>query len=59
MPMKRGASPTILRANIAEGVRSFKRTGTFGNSRPASMRAALRQIAAAAYHKQRQSKGKG
>jgi len=51
MPLKKGKSKSAISANIREMIRSFKKTGKIGNTQPRSMKAALRQAAAAAYRK--------
>lgn len=56
MPFRSGKSKSILRENIAEGMRSYKHKGSFGNSGPISKEDAMRRVVAAAYAKQRESK---
>lgn len=51
MPLKAGSSAKTRSTNIAEMIRSFKKTGKIGNSSPGSMKKAVSQAAAAAYRK--------
>ena len=55
MPLKSGSSEKVRSTNIAELVRSFKRTGRIGNSEPKSKAAAVKQAVAIAYRKSRET----
>ncbi len=55
MPLKSGTSDKTRSTNIAEMLRSFKQSGRIGNSKPASMKKAVSQAAAAAYRVQRET----
>ena len=57
MPLKSGSSPAVFKSNLAEAFHSYREKGTFGNSGPISPDDARKRILAAAYSKQRQSKG--
>ena len=57
MPLQSGSSKKVFQSNIAEAYRSYKEKGTFGNSGPIAPDDARKRILAAAYSKQRQSKG--
>lgn len=60
MPLKSGSSAKTRSTNIAEVLRSFKKTGRIGNSEPGSMKKAQEQAVAIAYRKAREtSAGKG
>lgn len=56
MPLLSGKSEAIFRANVKEGLGSFKNKGSFGSSGPISKDDARKRILAAAYAKQRESK---
>jgi len=58
MPLKTGKSQAVIGKNIAEMIRSFKKTGTIGNTRPKNMEEALKIAQAAAFTKARTPKGK-
>ena len=51
MPLKRGSSQKTISSNIGEMVRSFKKKGKIGTSKPGSVGAATKQAAAIAYSK--------
>jgi hypothetical protein len=53
MPLKSGSSEKVKSTNIRELLHSFKQSGRIGNSKPASMSAAVKQAAAIAYRKAR------
>jgi hypothetical protein len=53
MPLKPGGARETISGNIAEMLRSWKRTGKIGNTSPRSMKEARRIAAAAAYTKAR------
>jgi hypothetical protein len=53
MPLKKGRGQSTISSNIAEMMRSWKRTGKIGNTTPKSSKHAQRIAAAAAYSKSR------
>lgn len=53
MPLLAGTGTKVHGANVRELVRSFKKTGKLGTSRPGSMKKALAQANAIAYRKAR------
>ena len=55
MPLKRGHSRKVISENIRELMRSYWREGRIGRSRPGSTRKAVKQAAAIAYRKARES----
>jgi hypothetical protein len=55
MPLKAGKSKKTISSNIREIIRSYKRTGRIGTSRPKSLTEAMRQASAIAYSKARES----
>lgn len=57
MPLKRGSSPKTVSANIGEMVRSYKKKGKIGSSKPKSVGAAAKQAAAIAYEKAGNAQG--
>lgn len=57
MPLKKGSSQKTISGNIGEMVRSFKKTGKIGTSRPKSKAAAMKQAAAIAYSTAGKAKG--
>ena len=58
MPFKSGRSQATISKNIAECIRSYKKTGKIGNTRPKSLSHAVKICQAAAYSSARRSKGK-
>lgn len=57
MPLKRGSSQKTISANIGEMVRSYKKKGSIGSSKPKSVEAATKQAAAIAYDKAGKTRG--
>jgi hypothetical protein len=55
MPLKSGSSAKTRSTNIRELLHSFKQSGRIGNSKPGSMKAAVKQAAAIAYRKARET----
>lgn len=55
MSLSAGSSPKTRSTNIKEMLHAFKQTGRIGNSKPGNMRQAVRQAAAAAYRKARET----
>ncbi|HUV84644.1 MAG TPA: hypothetical protein VMV86_02995 [Methanosarcinales archaeon] len=58
MPLKKGRSQATISKNIAECIRSYKRSGKIGNTSPKSLKHAMSICQAAAYTSARRSKGK-
>ena len=58
MPFKSGRSQATISKNIAECIRSYKKSGKIGNTRPKSLSHAVKICQAAAYSSARRSKGK-
>lgn len=56
MPFKKGKSKKVVSENISEGMRSYKKKGTFGTSTPPNAEKARSQIVAAALKKAGRSK---
>lgn len=57
MPLKKGSSQKTISGNIGELVRTFKKSGKIGTSKPKSKDAAVKQAAAIAYSKAGKSRG--
>ncbi len=55
MPLKRGNSRKVISENIRELMHTYKREGHMGRSRPPSSGKAVKQAAAIAYRKARES----
>ncbi len=55
MPLKSGSSPKTRSTNIKELLHAFKQSGRIGSSKPGSMTAAVKQAAAIAYAKARET----
>lgn len=49
MPLDRSKSEDALRSNISELIRSYKRTGRIGNTKPSTIAKARKMALAAAY----------
>jgi len=56
MPLKEGGSQQVISQNIAECIRSWRRTGKIGDIRPKNAAHAQEICAAAAYAKARETK---
>ena len=56
MPFKSGSSKATISKNIAECIRSYKKSGKVGNARPRNLKHAMRICSAAAYTSARKSK---
>lgn len=57
-PLKKGRSQATISKNIAECIRSYKKSGKVGNTHPKSLKHAMKICQAAAYTSARRSKGK-
>jgi hypothetical protein len=55
MPLRRGHSRKVISENIRELMRTYKRDGRIGRSRPPTTRKAVKQAAAIACRKARES----
>ena len=55
MPLKKGSSQATIGSNIAECIRSYKKTGKIGNTAPKNMAHARKICAAASYSSARKS----
>ncbi len=51
MPLKKGRSRKVISSNIEEIVRSWKKTGKIGNSKPKTKKQAVKQAVAIALNK--------
>lgn len=59
MPLKEGYGRETIGANIAEVIRSWKKTGRIGRARPKTLKEAMRMAIAIAYDTAREAdKGK-
>lgn len=58
MPLSTGKSKSVIRKNIAELIRSWKKTGKIGTAHPKNLADAQRMAAAIAYDKARRKKKK-
>lgn len=58
MPLKKGSSQQTVSSNIKTLVHDYERTGTIGNSKPASKKKAVKQAVAIAMDKARESGGR-
>lgn len=56
MPLKKGSSKKTISSNIEKEMKSYKKTGKIGSSKPKSKKAAAKQAAAVAYSKAGKSK---
>lgn len=56
MPLKKGSSDKTIQKNISELIRSYKKTGKIGSSKPESAKAAREQAVAIAYSSAGKSK---
>ena len=56
MPLKSGSSDKTIQKNIGELIRSYKKTGKIGTSKPSSAKKAREQAVAIAYNKAGKSK---
>jgi hypothetical protein len=54
MPLEQGATSNVVSRNIAELLRSYKKTGKIGNTKPRSLTHARKIASAAAYAKSRE-----
>lgn len=54
-PLREGGSQKVISQNIAECLRSYRKTGRIGNSRPKNSKEAREQCAAIAYGKARET----
>lgn len=51
MPLAPGSSKKVISSNIAELVKSYKRTGKIGNATPSTLTKARKQAIAIAFNK--------
>lgn len=58
MPLKKGSSDKTISANIGAEMKSYKKTGKLGTSKPKTKKAAQKQAIAIAYTKAGKSKKK-
>lgn len=56
MPLKKGKSEKVFKANVKELVDTFKSTGKIGTSKPKSKAKAIKQAVAIAYSQKRKAK---
>jgi hypothetical protein len=49
MPLKQGKSQKVISGNIGEIIKSYRKTGMIGTSKPKNKGAAIKQAAAIAY----------
>lgn len=58
LPLKKGRSQATISSNIAECIRSYKSSGTIGNTTPKNLKHAMKICSGIAYKGARKSKGK-
>jgi hypothetical protein len=56
MPLKKGSSKKTIQKNISELIKSYKKTGKIGSSKPKNPEAARKQAVAVAYSSAGKSK---
>ena len=56
MPLKKGSSKKTIQKNISELIKSYKKTGKIGSSKPKSLKKAREQAVAIAYSSAGKSK---
>ncbi len=58
MPLKKGKSKKVRTRNVKEIMKSYKKTGKIGTSKPKGKKSAIKQAVAIGYAQQRRSKSK-